>query len=61
MTAHHIIEQVSLNKSSLLLKIQMQNTQTMQLFTKIIKTESIYKSYYKHQTEGLGSETKWSN
>ncbi len=36
-----MIEQVALNKSSLLLKIQEQNTQT---FTKIIKTESIYKS-----------------
>jgi hypothetical protein len=39
-----IIEQVASNKSSLLLKIQNQNTQTLQLFAKIIKTESIYKS-----------------
>ncbi len=29
------IEQVALNKSSLLLKIILQNTQTLQLFTKI--------------------------
>jgi hypothetical protein len=35
-----IIEQVALNKSSLLL-----NTQTLQLVTDINKTESIYKSY----------------
>ncbi len=38
------IKQFASIKSSLLLKIQMQNTQTFQLFTKIIKTESIYKS-----------------
>jgi hypothetical protein len=37
-----IIKQVASNKSSLLLKIILQNTQTLQLFTKIIKTESIY-------------------
>ncbi len=37
-----IIEQVALNKSSLLLEIQKQNTQTLQLFMKIIKPESIY-------------------
>ncbi len=29
-----VIEQVALNKSSLLLKIEKQNTQTLQLFTK---------------------------
>jgi len=39
-----ITEQVASNKSNLLLKILMQNTQTVQLFTEIIKTESIYKS-----------------
>jgi hypothetical protein len=39
-----MMEQVALNKSSLLPKIQTQSTQTLQLFTKIIKTESIYKS-----------------
>ncbi len=39
-----IIEQAALNKLSLLLEIQKQNTQTLQLFMKIIKTESIYKS-----------------
>jgi hypothetical protein len=39
-----IIGQVSSNKSSLLLKSIFQNTQTLQLqlFTKIIKMESIY-------------------
>ncbi len=40
-----IIDQVGSNKSSLVLKVQIQNTQTLQLFTKRIKTESIYKSY----------------
>ncbi len=34
-----IIEQVTLSKPSLLLQIQKQNTQTLQLFTDIIKTE----------------------
>ncbi len=36
-----VTEQITLKKSSLLL--QMQNTQILQLVTKIIKTESIYK------------------
>jgi hypothetical protein len=40
-----IIEQISSNKSSLLLKIILQNSQTLQLSTMIIKTESIYKRY----------------
>jgi hypothetical protein len=57
----HIIEQVALNKSSLLLKIQEQNIQTLQLFTMIIKTESVYKSNQNAKLEGLGAETKWSN
>ncbi len=39
------IEQVPSNKSSLLLKNILQNTQRLQLFTINIKTESIYKSY----------------
>jgi hypothetical protein len=34
-------EQIALNKSSLLLKNILQNTQTSQLFTIDIKTESI--------------------
>jgi hypothetical protein len=42
------IKQVALNKSSLLLNILKINTQTLQLFTTIIKViiefESIYKS-----------------
>ncbi len=37
-TKGFIIEQVTLNKSSLLLKIIFQNTETLQLFRKIIKT-----------------------
>jgi hypothetical protein len=40
-----IIEQVAWNKSSLLLKAILQNTQVLQLFAKIIKTESFYKSF----------------
>jgi Ras family len=40
-----MIEQVASNKSSLLLTIQIENAQTFQLFTRIIKTENIYKSY----------------
>jgi hypothetical protein len=42
---HSIIKQVASNKSSLLLKIQKQSTQTLRLVKKIIETESIYKSY----------------
>jgi hypothetical protein len=38
------MEQVALYKSSLLLKIILESTQTLQLITKIIKTESIYKN-----------------
>ncbi len=37
-----MVKQVAWNKSSLLLKINFQNTQTLQLFTVIIKTEGIY-------------------
>jgi hypothetical protein len=37
-----IIEQVVWNQSSLLLKVQKQNTETLQLFTEIIKTEQVF-------------------
>jgi hypothetical protein len=40
-----MIAQVVKNKLSLLLKNNLQNAQTLQLFTMIIKTESMYKSY----------------
>jgi len=40
-----IIEQVALNKLSLPPKIIFQNRQKLQLFAKISKTESIYKSH----------------
>ncbi len=56
-----IKEQVALNKSSLLLKIQKQNAQTLRLFIKIIKRESIYKSNQNIKPEGLRAETKRSN
>jgi hypothetical protein len=39
-----IIKQAAWNKSSLLLKILKLKTQTCQLFTMIIKVESVYKS-----------------
>ncbi len=39
-TTTTIIEQVALNKSSLLQKNILQNTQTLQLFTKVIKMPS---------------------
>jgi len=32
-------------------------TQTLQVFTKIIKTESIHKSYKNYKLDGLGSDT----
>ncbi len=37
-----MIEQAAWNKSSFLLKNILQNTQALQLFTMIIKSESIY-------------------
>jgi hypothetical protein len=48
------MEQVAWNKSSFLQKSILQNTQTLQLFTTIIKSESIYKSYVKCEAGGLG-------
>jgi hypothetical protein len=42
-----MMEQVACNKSSLLRKIILQNTQTLKLFTIDIKTEIINKSYKK--------------
>jgi len=45
MCLYTIIEQVASNKLSLLQKTQVENTLALQLFTKIIKTESIYESY----------------
>jgi hypothetical protein len=39
-----LIEQVNSNKSSSSLKIILQNTQTLQLLTRITKTESTYLS-----------------
>ena len=40
-----IMKQVASKRSSLLLKIILENEQTLQLFTKIIKAEIIYKNY----------------
>jgi len=39
-----LIKQVASNKLSLLLEIRKQNTLTLQLFTKIIKMEIIYRN-----------------
>ncbi len=44
-----MIEQVLQNKLRLVPKKILQNTQTLQLFTMIIKSESIFKSYKKCQ------------
>jgi hypothetical protein len=44
-SAAYMVEKVASNKSSLLLKIILQNTQTLKLFTMIIKTGNIYKQY----------------
>jgi len=40
-----VIDQVAWNESSLILNNILQNTQTLQLFTNDIKTESIIKSH----------------
>ncbi len=39
-----LMKPVACNKLSLLLKIILENAQALQLFTKILKTESNYKS-----------------
>ncbi len=52
-----MMEQVAWNKLDLLRKIIVQNTQILQLFAKIIKTEIFYKSYLNAKLEALGSET----
>ncbi len=43
----HTIEQVALNQTSLVLKIQIQNTQTLQLFTRLIK-QKVYTKVIKN-------------
>ncbi len=48
-------------KQVLLQKIISLNTQTLQLFTEMIKTEIIYKSNQDALLEGLIDETKLSN
>ncbi len=48
-----IMEGVALSKLSLLLKILKQNTQALQLFSNIIKTESIYQKLFKCQAGRL--------
>ncbi len=61
-----VIEKVALNKSSLLLKTISQNTKTLQLFTNIITTESIYKckenaklkDLFKEKPSGLNERGK---
>jgi hypothetical protein len=47
-------EKVAWNESSLPLKSILQNTQTLPLFTMIVKTEITYKSYKKCQAGELG-------
>jgi hypothetical protein len=48
-----IIQEVAWNKSILLLKIILQNTQTLQQFTKIIKTENYLQKLLKYQAGWL--------
>ncbi len=43
------------------MKIILWNTRTLQLFTKIIKTESNEIFYQNAKLDGLGTETKLSN
>jgi hypothetical protein len=51
-----------MNKSIILLKNILQNTQTLQLHTMIIKTEKNYTKVIKNaKLEGWGAETGWSN
>jgi hypothetical protein len=51
----YMMEQVAWNKSNLLQRIILQNTQTLQLFTIDIWTEIINKSYKKNaDVAGLG-------
>jgi hypothetical protein len=51
------IKQVAWNKSSLLLRNNLQNTQTAEQFTMNIKTESINKVIQNAKLGGLGRET----
>ncbi len=57
----YLIEQVAWIKSNLLLKIQKQKTQTLQIFTEVIKQKSIYKSNLIVWLEGLVDKNEWSN
>ncbi len=50
-----MIEEVASSESSFPLKIQMQNTQTLQLLTLNISSEIVYKRYQKCQATKLDS------
>jgi hypothetical protein len=49
------MKQVAWNKWSLLLKIQKQNTQPLQLFTEIIKTEVFTEVFLSAKLKDLGA------
>jgi hypothetical protein len=49
----NIVEQAASNKSSLILVIQNQNSQTLQLFTEIFKTEKYFRRLLKHEAGRL--------
>jgi hypothetical protein len=53
--------EVGSNKSIIILKNILQKTKTLQVFTTIIKAESIYKVINNVKLEGLGEKTKGSN
>ncbi len=50
----YVLEEVASNKSSLLLKLQKLNTQTLQLFTELIKTETYLQKLLKCKAGRLG-------
>jgi len=52
-----MVEQIVWNKSSLILKIILQNTRTLQLHKEIIKTEIIYKSNSNAKLKHWGEDT----
>ncbi len=55
----YVLEEVASNKSSLLLKLQKLNTQTLKLFTGLIKTEMYLQKLLKCHAARLGCRDLW--
>ncbi len=55
----YVLEEDASNKSSLLLKLQKLNTQTLQLFTELIKTEMYLQKLLKYHAARLGCRDLW--